>query len=548
MSIQSLNDLISSSSALSACDAWSQLSTYAVKYSQVPLYDLVGEPDRYQQFSQKSCGLHLDVSRQRLGREVIESLVQLAEERHLSDWVEHLFKGSPVNNTENRPALHMALRSGCEESLIVDGQDLIPLVETERKRMLSFAADVRDGRYSGHTGKRITDVVNIGIGGSDLGLEMVVTALAEYRKEGLETHFISNIDGTELTDCLSKVNPATTLFIICSKSFVTEETKLNSEAARSWFLQHCSEQAIAQHFVAVSTNDVAMDAFGVSPEMRFNLWDWVGGRYSLWSSVGLAIALAIGPENYKNLLSGAAAMDEHFKKAPFGENLPVLLGLLGIWNQNFLGLSSHAILPYTRRLSAFPAYLQQLEMESNGKSVTRNGKSISYPTCPIIWGEPGSNAQHSFFQLLHQGTVGVSLDFIAPKAVSSATEQHLKGLINMLAQADAFAEGYTSDQVIADLQSAGNSESAVEAIFPHKIHRGNQPSTIVLLDRLTPENLGALIALYEHKVFVQGVIWGVNSFDQWGVERGKVLARKYEIARSESGGSEGLPPIWREIG
>lgn len=548
MSPKPLNQLIEASAGLPDCDAWRSLSRLAGDAGALRLGDLLDAPDRYGAFHCRGAGLTLDFSRQVMTADTLAALVELAAARDLGDWIAHLFAGAPVNNTEQRPALHMALRRRSDEPLIVDGEDLMPGVRAELSRVLAFAEAVRGGEHRGHSGKRITDVVNIGIGGSDLGLVMVDAALARFRGDGPRSHYVSNIDGSRLADLLEELDPDTTLFIICSKSFTTQETQLNAEAARRWFVARCAETAIGRHFAAVSVNAEAMDRFGIDPQLRFRIWDWVGGRYSLWSAVGLAVAIAIGTKNFSALLTGAAMMDEHFRSAPCAENLPALLGLIGIWNQNFLGCTSHAVLPYDERLHRLPAFLQQLEMESNGKSVTRDGAPVGCSTGTVIWGEPGSNAQHSFFQLLHQGTARVSMDFVAPvRASGPAHDQHLAGLANMLAQAEAFARGYSLEQARAALVSAGRPADEVERLAPHKTHPGNRPSSIVLLDELTPENLGALIALYEHKVFVQSVIWGINPFDQWGVELGKTMAGVMHRGLTTSNDNCGLPPAADEI-
>jgi len=458
-----------------------------------------------------------------------------------------LFAGEPVNNTEDRPALHVALRRPADQPIEVGGEDVMPLVHGELDKFLAFAGAVREGRHVGANGDRISDVVNIGIGGSDLGLVMLDAALAEYRSPEIRTHFVSNIDGSQLADVLDTVDPARTLFVICSKSFTTLETQLNADAARAWFLEHLPAEAIGQHFVAISTNSTAMDKFGIGKDERFEIWDWVGGRYSLWSAIGLSVAIAIGSDNFRELLAGGHDLDEHFRTTAFTDNLPVLMGLIGIWNQNVLGARSHAVLPYDQRLRYFPAFLQQLDMESNGKRVTRDGRLVDCETGTVIWGEPGSNAQHSFFQLLHQGTAPGSLDFIAPATASSRmANSHLQGLANMLAQAEAFARGFSGDEARAALKAAGRSPEDVERLAPHKVHPGNRPSNIILFDKLTPRSLGALIALYEQKVFVQSVIWGINPFDQWGVELGKGMATRFSQSMT-AGRADELPAIAAEI-
>ncbi len=533
-----LADLQARAATLPSCPAWSQLGMRAHQLQSRLLRDLLDEPQRFRRFSRRACGLQLDFSRQRLDEETLVLLLQLAQERQLPDWIGHLFAGSPVNNTEHRPALHMALRSRERDPLLVAGADIRPAVRDELERVLGFARSLRSGEIRGCTGQPIRDVVNIGIGGSDLGLVMVTEALREFCTPAIRCHFVSNIDGGELARALPELSAATTLFIICSKSFTTLETRLNAMAARNWFVAQAGEEAVAGHFAAISVNAAAMDEFGIAPRNRFRIWDWVGGRYSLWSAVGLSVAIALGPDHFRALLDGAADMDEHFHTAPLGENLPVLLGLLGVWNQNFLGAASHVVLPYTQALHRFPAFLQQLEMESNGKGVTRDGRPVAWPTGGVVWGEPGSNAQHAFCQLLHQGTAVCSADFIAPlHPAGGPRQQHLAGLANMLAQAEVLARGRTRAEVNAG--AAASAEAAQLSV--HKVHPGGRPGTLILLDTLEPRHLGALIALYEHKVFVQSVIWGINPFDQWGVEFGKQLATRYAEAL-ETGDPQGLLP------
>jgi glucose-6-phosphate isomerase len=406
--------------------------------------------------------------------------------------------------------------------------------------MRVFSERVRSGAATGFSGLRFTDVVNIGIGGSDLGIVMATEALGRYRNRGIRLHCVSNIDGVELSEVMQEINPATTLFVICSKTFTTLETLSNANAARAWLVDELGEAAVAKHFVAVSTNHKAMDAFGIAPEARFTMWDWVGGRYSLWSAVGLSIALALGMSLFELVLQGGHDMDEHFRTAPLDRNLPVLMALIGVWNGNFLGHGSLAVLPYDRRLHRFPAYLQQLEMESNGKSVTRGGHAVDYSTGAVVWGEPGNNAQHSFFQLLHQGTARVAMDFIAPVNASSRfQDQHDLALANCIAQAEAFAFGQTELQVREDLARKGMADEEIEHLLPHKVHVGNRPSSLILFPRLGPRTLGRLIAWYEHKVFVQSVIWDVNPFDQWGVELGKKLAGSMAPAVQQAAWPEG---------
>jgi glucose-6-phosphate isomerase len=470
------------------------------------------DPQRFDRLSVESEGLLFDFSRQLIDERALQLLLELAEQTEVRRWIELMFAGHPVNNTEDRPALHVALRRPADQPLRAYGEDVMPLVEAERGKIRALADALHAGELGGYTGRPITDVVNIGIGGSDLGVVMAVQALAEYCKPGLQVHFVSNVDGVALDHVLKRVDAETTLFVICSKTFTTLETLTNAEAVRAWLLQRGGPAAVAAQCVAVSTNHKAMDAFGIAPDRRLAMWDWVGGRYSIWSAVGLTVALAIGWRNFSDFLAGACAMDEHFERQPMAENLPVLLALIGIWNRNFLQAPTHSVLPYDDHLGRFPAYLQQLEMESNGKSVRRGGERVECATCPVIWGEPGSNAQHSFFQLLHQGTEQVSIDFLLPARSSvGRQDQHDLAAENCLAQSWAFAEGDPSDT-----PETGRN--------PHMRYAGKRPSSLVLFEKLDPMTLGKLVALYEHKVYVQGVIWDVNSFDQWGVQLGKKLA------------------------
>jgi len=503
------------------------LQAHAQSLSTRHLRDLFAtDPSgRFAATSVEALDFLYDFSRQRITQQSLQLLLELARACDLEGRIAALFAGEPVNHTERRAAMHMALRNRSDRPMRADGQDVMPEVRTQLARMRDFVTGVHQGRIHGFTGARFTDVVNVGIGGSDLGIVMATGALARFRNKGIRLHCVSNVDGVELADALEKINPATTLFVICSKTFTTQETLANANAAREWLIGELGEKGVGHHFVAVSTNHKAMDAFGIAPEARFTMWDWVGGRYSLWSTVGLSIALSLGMDQFELMLAGGHEMDEHFRSAPLDRNLPVLMGMIGIWNINFLGLDSLAVLPYDRRLHRFPAYLQQLEMESNGKSVTRDGKPVDYMTGNVVWGEPGNNAQHSFFQLLHQGTARVALDFIAPVHGSSRFLKHQDlALANCFAQAEAFAFGQTAEQVKADLQSKGASPGEIKRLVPHKVHVGNRPSSLILVPRLGPRAVGKLIAWYEHKVFVQSVIWNVNPFDQWGVELGKKLA------------------------
>jgi len=506
--------------------AWQALRTHADEIGSTHLRDLFGSD------AARFDGLHVEVldflydfSRQRLTHRTIELLLELARTCRLEEHIAALFAGETVNLTENRAAMHMALRNRSDRPMLAAGRDVMPEVRDGLARMRRFVTGIHEGRITGHGGARYTDVVNIGIGGSDLGIVMATAALGRYRNRAIRLHCVSNVDGAELSDVFERVDPATTLFVVCSKTFTTMETLSNARVARGWLVEALGEAAVKRQFVAVSTNAAAMDAFGIDQERRFTMWDWVGGRYSLWSAVGLSIALALGMDPFEELLAGAHDMDEHFRSAPLAANQPVLMGLIGVWNTNFLGATSHAVLPYDSRLHRFPAYLQQLEMESNGKSVTRVGAAVDYRTGTIIWGEPGNNAQHSFFQLLHQGTTRCSMDLLAPVNASSRFQkQHDLTLANCFAQAEAFAFGQTLAQVRADLQASGEGAQDIDRLAPHKVHAGNRACSLILFPRLEPRSLGRLLAWYEHKVYVQSVIWDLNPFDQWGVELGKKLA------------------------
>ncbi|MGC3982196.1 MAG: glucose-6-phosphate isomerase [Steroidobacteraceae bacterium] len=505
---------------------WQALNALLLTDGTRHLRDLFAEnPQRFQQFSRCEMDLLFDFSRQRVTQPVLAALCKLAEARGLKQQIAAMFNGELINNTEQRAVLHTALRAGAERSIMVSGKDVMPEVRANLERMRNFVDGVHTGRVQGFTGKHFTDIVNIGIGGSDLGIVMATEALARYGHSNITLHCISNIDGSQLADVLQKLDAARTLFVVCSKTFTTLETLSNAKIARQWIVDRLGAGAVSRHFAAVSTNAKALDAFLIAPQNRFTMWDWVGGRYSLWSAVGLSIALTVGMDNFELMLEGARLMDDHFQKTPFENNYPVLMGMLGIWNRNFLGMDSHAVLPYDQRLHRFPAYLQQLDMESNGKRVTRDGEAVECDTGPVLWGEPGSNAQHSFFQLLHQGTARVALDFIAPVNASSDYQgQQNLALANCFAQAQAFALGYSETEVVSELTGRGMDEATIARLTPHKIHPGNRPSSLLLFPRLGPKTLGKLIALYEHKVFVQSVIWGINAFDQWGVELGKKMA------------------------
>jgi glucose-6-phosphate isomerase len=501
--------------------AWRRLEQAAAAIQSQSITDLFARnPMRFERFSVEAQGLLLDISRQRLDETGLKALLDLAVETDVPGAITRMFSGEPINNTENRAALHVALRRPAGMPIAIDGEDVMPHVEAERVKIRQMADRLHAGELKGATGRAIDTIVNIGIGGSDLGTVMAVAALAEHRQSGLQVYCVSNIDGVALTHVLGKSDPETTLFVICSKTFTTLETLTNAKAARDWLIEHGGEAAVAAQCVAVSTNQQAMDRFGIAHDKRFAIWDWVGGRYSLWSAVGLTIALAIGSKNFDAMLTGAHHIDEHFETELLDQNLVVWLALIGIWNRNFLDISSHVVLPYDDHLARFPAFLQQLEMESNGKSTRRNGEPVECATCPAVWGEPGSNAQHSFFQLLHQGTEIVSADFLLPvkSLVGRQAAQDLAAA-NCLAQSWAFAGG--------DPAAAKDRRNAND---PHRDYGGDRPNSLLLFEALDPATLGKLIALYEHKVFVQGVIWDVNSFDQFGVELGKRLASQLNDA------------------
>ena len=502
--------------------AWDALASHYKKVSKLHLRQLFGDdPKRGERMAVEAAGLYLDYSKNRIIDQTLRLLLQLAEESGLQARIDAMFGGEKINITEKRAVLHVALRAPRGASILVDGKDVVPEVHSVLDKMANFSDRVRSGAWKGHTGKRIRNVVNIGIGGSDLGPVMAYEALRHYSDRAMTFRFVSNVDGTDLAEATRDLDPAETLFITSSKTFTTLETMTNAESARRWLLAGLGgdAKAVAKHFVAVSTNAQKVSEFGIDTANMFGFWDWVGGRYSMDSAIGLSTMLAIGPENFRALLDGFHQMDEHFRTAPFERNLPVLLGLLTIWYTDFFGAETVAILPYEQYLKRFPAYLQQLTMESNGKHVTRNGIDVGYPTAPIYWGEPGTNGQHSFYQLIHQGTRLIPCDFIAfAHPLNPLGRHHDVLMANVFAQTEALAFGKTREQVKA--------EGTPDSLAPHRVFLGNRPSNTILADRLTPETLGKLVALYEHSVFVQGVIWNVNSFDQWGVELGKVLAQR----------------------
>ena len=513
-------------------DALLKLAPDAARWQMRELF--AADPNRFSAMSLDAAGLFLDYSKNRLDGRTLELLLALAKERGVEARRDAMFAGEKINNTEQRAVLHTALRAPADApTLTVDGQDVGADVHAVLQRVRAFSDAVRSGAWLGHTGKAITDVVNIGIGGSDLGPKMVCLALRQYSHPGLKMHFVSNVDGHDLDAVLSVVDPETTLFIIASKTFTTSETMMNAQTARRWFMAlapaHAGNAALARHFVAVSTNVEAIKTFGIDPDNMFPFWDWVGGRYSVWSAIGLPIALAVGFGYFQDFLAGAHAMDQHFTSAPLAANMPVLLALVGFWNRQFLDCGSVSIAPYHQDLSRFPAYLQQLEMESNGKRVTRDGAAVDYATCPAVWGECGTNGQHAYFQMLHQGTDVTPIDFIAALRPGHELQRHHAALLaNCFAQSEAFMRGKTIDEVRADLQAQGLEAGEIERLAPHKTFTGNRPSNTILMEYLTPHALGALVALYEHKTFVQGVLWDVNTFDQWGVELGKALAKNIE--------------------
>jgi glucose-6-phosphate isomerase len=513
---------------LRTLDVWRRLEEHRDRLRDVPLRALFAhDPARFTKFSHRIDDLLVDCSKQRITEETLRLLVELAQVTGVEALRDRMFAGEAINATEGRAVLHIALRRPDRTPLAVDGHDVMPAVHDARAHIRAFSEAVRSGRWTGVGGDRLTDVVNLGIGGSDLGPAMVTEGLAPYGREGPRLHFVSNVDGAHLDETLRGLSPATTLVVVASKTFTTQETMANARSARAWLVGALGEAAVARHFVAVSTNAAEVARFGIAADNMFVFWDWVGGRYSLWSSIGLPIALAIGADRFDQLLAGAHDVDEHFRTAPPPANLPLLLGLVGVWNANFLGAHTHAVLPYDQSLRRLPAYLQQLDMESNGKGVNRDGEPVDVATGPIVWGEPGTNGQHAFYQLIHQGTRIVPCDFLAAAVSHHALPEHHELLLaNYFAQTEALMRGKTGDEARAELAARGLAEAEVQRLTPHKIFPGNRPTTSVLYRRLDPRTLGRLLALYEHKVFVMGAVWGINSFDQWGVELGKVLANR----------------------
>jgi glucose-6-phosphate isomerase len=521
-------------------DSWKQLDAHRDGIGGGDLREWFRQDaDRFERFSRRLDDLLVDYSKQLVTTDTLRLLQQLARDCGVERLRDQMFDGERINITEDRPVLHIALRNRSSRAIAVDGQDVMPAVRAALDHMRTFSERVRNGAAAGFSGLRITDVVNIGIGGSDLGPAMVTQALTPYAREGPRLHFVSNVDGAHLAETLRDLHPATTLCIVASKTFTTDETMMNARSAREWFLTGSNPASeppragdstadqIAKHFVAVSTNERDVRHFGIDPANMFGFWDWVGGRYSLWSSIGLPISIAAGYERFEQLLEGAHRVDEHFRTAPIADNLPVTLGLLGVWNANFLGAETQAVLPYDQYLQRLPAYLQQLDMESNGKRVDREGRVVDVSTGPVVWGEPGTNGQHAFYQLIHQGTHLIPCDFlIAAQAHHQLAGHHETLIANCLAQSEALAFGKTEDEARADLEAQGLTPDAIARLLPHKVFPGNKPSTTVAYRRLEPKTLGMLLALYEHKVFVMGAIWNINSFDQWGVELGKQLAKR----------------------
>jgi len=507
---------------------WLALQAHQQTIAETHMRDLfAADPKRFEKFSILFNDILFDFSKHRVTEETLRLLFNLAREMDVKGWTEKMFSGEAINFTENRAVLHIALRNRSNRPILVNGKNVMPGVNAVLARMRKFSDAVRCGEWKGFSGKTITDVVNIGIGGSDLGPAMVTEALLDYQRPNIKFHFVSNIDSTQLFETERHLNPETTLFIIASKTFTTQETMTNARSAREWFMNTAKdESAIAQHFIAISSNTKEVTRFGIDPAHMFEFWDWVGGRYSLWSAIGMPIAIAIGMDRFEELLQGAHEMDEHFRTTPLEKNLPVIMAMLGIWYNNFFGSDTHAIIPYDQYLSRLPAYLQQLDMESNGKRVDREGQPVDYETGQIIWGELGSNGQHAFFQLIHQGARLIPADYIAMyENKHPIGEHHTILLANFFAQTEALMRGKNAQEVTAELQAEGLNEERIKQLLPHKIFPGNKPSNSILLHKLDPKALGSLIAFYEHKVFVQGIIWNINSFDQWGVELGKQLAK-----------------------
>lgn len=509
--------------------SWKNLIDHYKEMKSVHMKNLFAvDPERFNKYAIRFNDILVDYSKNIITDETLKLLLKLADDVGLRDAIDKMFNGDRINETEDRAVLHIALRNRENNPIYVNGKDVMPEVNAVLNKMKDFANKIISGEWKGFTNKKITDIVNIGIGGSDLGPAMATECLRPYAKEGLEVHFVSNVDGTHIIETLKRLNPETTLFLIASKTFTTQETMANAFSARRWFLKCADDQAhVSRHFVAISTNVEKVEEFGIDKDNMFVFWDWVGGRYSLWSAIGLSIACYIGYENFTELLQGAFEMDRHFSNATFEKNIPVILALIGIWYNNFFGAQTEAILPYDQYMHRFPAYFQQGNMESNGKSVDRNGRKVNYQTGPVIWGEPGTNGQHAFYQLIHQGTKMIPADFLAPAISQNPIGEHHNILLsNFFAQTEALMYGKTREEVIEELKRDGKSADEIRKLCPHKVFEGNRPTNSILFRELTPRVLGSLIAMYEHKIFVQGVIWNIFSFDQWGVELGKQLAKK----------------------
>ena len=537
--------------------AWKLLKEHFSEMKKVQMKDLfLNDSERFSKFSLRYDEMVFDYSKNIISEKTIQLLFQLAEECKVKEAISAMFSGDVINGTEKRSVLHTALRNFSDKPVYSEGKDVMPLVKKSLHKMKDFANSVHDGKHRGYTDKKIKYIVNIGIGGSDLGPLMVTEALKPYWHKGIETYFVSNVDGTHIAETLKKVKPERTLFLIASKTFTTQETMTNALTAREWFLKKAKdEKHVAKHFVALSTNEKEVVKFGIDKKNMFEFWDWVGGRYSLWSAIGLSIALTIGYKNFEQLLKGAHNTDNHFTTEPFDKNIPVIMALVGLWYTNFYGTQTEAILPYDQYLHRFAAYFQQGNMESNGKSVDRNGEPVEYSTGPVIWGEPGTNGQHAFYQLIHQGTVVIPCDFIAPaKTHNPIGDHHQKLLSNFFAQTEALMNGKTDVEAGAELQKQGLSAEEIVKLLPFKVFRGNRPTNSFLVEKITPYTLGELIALYEHKIFVQGVIWNIYSFDQWGVELGKQLATKIlpelltdEAITNHDSSTNGLINEWKKM-
>ncbi|MEJ2292152.1 MAG: glucose-6-phosphate isomerase [Deinococcales bacterium] len=508
--------------------AWTRLSQHFDEVKDLRMRDLFArDPQRFQRFHLRLDDILFDFSKNRITEETVQLLLALARQAGLEDRIRAMFAGEKINTSEDRAVLHVALRNRSDRAIRVDGEDVMPDVRRVLDKMKRFTEAVHGGEWRGYSGERITDVVNIGIGGSHLGPQMVTRALTPYHVDGMRVHFVSNIDGTNMSEVLARVRPESTLFLVASKTFTTQETMTNAHTARDWLLRSAPDEgAVAKHFVALSTNRDGVEGFGIDPENMFEFWDWVGGRYSLWSAIGLSIALAVGFENFGRMLEGAHAVDEHFRTTALERNIPVMMGLLGVWYNNFFGAQTHAILPYDETMEFFPTYFQQGDMESNGKGVTRSGERVDYSTGPIVWGQPGTNGQHAFYQLIHQGTKLVPADFLAPaKSHHPVGRHHAILLANYFAQTEALMRGRTAEETRAELEEAGERAERLAILTAAKTFEGNRPTNSLLFEQLTPTTLGKLIALYEHKIFTQGVIWDIDSFDQMGVELGKQLAK-----------------------